>query len=123
MTRPIEKSKPYGIDFKERVTVVLRLLPDIDARLRAHIRRRGDVSAFVLAMLHSVDLWRVPVIRITFKEENAVSTACKLAANDYGELKRIARARQCSINALLNSAIGQYADTLRMTSPNPKRTL
>lgn len=117
MTRPIEKSQRYGSELKKRVTVVLRLLPDVDARLRTHIRRRGDVTSFIVGMLGTVDLWHVPVLSLTFKEEHPISTACKLTANEHSEVKRVAKARHCSINALMNSAIGQYADTLRTTRP------
>jgi hypothetical protein len=92
----------------ETVLFCLRLLLDVDARLRKHIGRRGELVTLIVLILNTIDLRSVPLLEFGSDLEDLVATTVKLPAALHANLKRIASARQSSMNALMNSAIWAY---------------
>jgi hypothetical protein len=92
------------------VLFCLRLLLDVDARLRKHIDRRGELVTLIVLILNTIDLRSVPVLELSSDLEDLVATTVKLPAALHANLKRIASARQSSMNALMNSAIWAYTE-------------
>jgi hypothetical protein len=90
------------------VLFCLRLLLDVDARLRKHIGRRGELVTLIVLILNTIDLRSVPLLEFGSDLEDLVATTVKLPAALHANLKRIASARQSSMNALMNSAIWAY---------------
>jgi hypothetical protein len=97
------------------VLFCLRLLLDVDARLRKHIGRRGELVTLIVLILNTIDLRSVPLLEFGSDLEDLVATTVKLPAALHANLKRIASARQSSMNALMNSAIWAY------TQERPKK--
>jgi hypothetical protein len=92
------------------VLFCLRLLLDVDARLRKHIGRRGELVTLIVLILNTIDLRSVPVLEFSSDLEDLAVTTVKLPAALHANLKRIASARQSSMNALMNSAIWAYTE-------------
>jgi hypothetical protein len=90
------------------VLFCLRLLLDVDARLRKHIDRRGELVTLIVLILNTIDLRSVPLLELGSDLEDLVATTVKLPAALHANLKRIASTRQSSMNALMNSAIWAY---------------
>ena len=88
----------------------LRLLLDVDARLRKHIDRRGELVTLIVLILNTIDLRSVPVLELESDLEDLVATTVKLPAALHANLKCVASARQSSMNALMNSAIWAYTE-------------
>jgi hypothetical protein len=92
------------------VLFCLRLLLDVDARLRKHIDRRGELVTLIVLILNTIDLRSVPVLELSSDLEDLVATTVKLPAALHANLKRISSARHSSMNALMNSAIWAYTE-------------
>jgi hypothetical protein len=92
------------------VLFCLRLLLDVDVRLRKHIDRRGELVTLIVLILNTIDLRSVPVLELSSDLEDLVATTVKLPAALHANLKRIASTRQSSMNALMNSAIWAYTE-------------
>jgi hypothetical protein len=90
------------------VLFCLRLLLDVDARLRKHIGRRGELVTLIVLILNTIDLRSVPLLEFGSDLEDLAATTVKLPAALHANLKRTASARQSSMNALINSAIWAY---------------
>ena len=88
----------------------LRLLLDVDTRLRKHIRRRGELVTLIVLILDTIDLRSVPVLEFSSDLENLLTTTVKLPAALHAKLKNVAYLRQSSMNALMNSAIWAYTN-------------
>jgi len=97
---------------KNLATVPLRLMPEIDADMRNHVRRRGDLAKLITATLEHVPLTTVPLRPVHFAKEGASETLCKVPAKLYAKAKSTASERGCSVNTLMNSAIAAYSKTL-----------
>jgi hypothetical protein len=92
------------------VLFCLRLLLDVDAKLRKRIGRRGELATLIVLILNTIDLRSVPVLEFRSDLEDLAVTTVKLPAALHANLKRIASARQSSMNALMNSAIWAYTE-------------
>jgi hypothetical protein len=92
------------------VLFCLRLLLDVDARLRKHIDRRGELVTLIVLILNTIDLKSVPVLELKSDLEDLVATTVKLPPSLHANLKHVASVRQSSMNALLNSAIWAYTE-------------
>jgi hypothetical protein len=94
----------------DSVLFCLRLLLDVDSRLRKHLGRRGELVTLIVLILNTIDLKSVPVLELKSDLEELVTTTVKLPAALHTNLKRIANARNSSMNALMNSAIWAYTE-------------
>lgn len=86
----------------------LRLLSEVDTRLRKHIGRRGELVTLVVLILNTIDLKTVPVLELSSDLQELAATTVKLPAALHANLKRIATLRRSSMNVLMNSAIWAY---------------
>jgi hypothetical protein len=64
----------------------------------------------IVLILNTIDLRSVPLLEFGSDLEDLVATTVKLPAALHANLKRIASARQSSMNALMNSAIWAYTE-------------
>jgi hypothetical protein len=92
------------------VLFCLRLLLNVDARLRKHIDRRGELVTLIVLILNTIDLRSIPVLELSSDLEDLVVTTVKLPASLHARLKDIASARHSSMNALMNSAIWAFTE-------------
>jgi hypothetical protein len=87
-----------------------KLTLSVDFRLRRHLGRRGQLVTLIVLILNIIDLMTVPVLEFSSDLEELIATTVKLPAALHANLKRIASARQSSMNALMNSAIWAYTE-------------
>ena len=92
------------------VLFCLRLLLDVDARLRKHIGRRGELVTLIVLILNTIDLKSVPVLELSSDLEDLVVTTVKLPVSLHANLERVASMRHSSMNVLLNSALWAYSE-------------
>jgi hypothetical protein len=85
-------------------------LLDVDARLRKHIDRRGELVTLIVLVLNTIDLKSVPVLELRSDLEDLVVTTVKLPVALHANLKCVTSMRQSSMNALLNGAIWAYTE-------------
>jgi hypothetical protein len=88
----------------------LRLLFNVDARLRQNLGRRGELTTLIVLILNTIDLRTVPVLELRSDLEGLLATTVKLPRAIHENLKEVANLRQSSMNALLNSAIWEYTE-------------
>jgi hypothetical protein len=92
------------------VLFCFKLTLSVDFRLRRHLGRRGQLVTLIVLILNIIDLMTVPVLEFSSDLEELIATTVKLPAALHANLKRIASARQSSMNALMNSAIWAYTE-------------
>jgi hypothetical protein len=88
----------------------LRLLLGVDARLRKHTGRRGELVTLIVLILNTIDLKIVPVLELGSGLEEPLATTVRLPAALHASLKCVASSRRSSMNALMNSAIWAYTE-------------
>lgn len=94
----------------ETVLFGLRLISEVDSRLRKHIGRRGELVSLIVLILNTIDLTTVPVLELGSDLQELAATTVKLPSALHAMLKQVAMRRRSSMNALLNSAIWAYTD-------------
>jgi hypothetical protein len=92
------------------VLFCLRLLLGVDARLRKHTGRRGELVTLIILILKTIDLKTVPILELGSRQEEPLATTVRLPAALHAGLKCVASSRQSSMNALMNSAIWAYTE-------------
>ena len=87
----------------------VRLLIDLDKLLRARRRYQGDLSASINDALLAVNLNTVKLVTLQGKKKQiARETQVVILRRLIRRIKRIADARSCSINQLVNSGLMAY---------------
>jgi hypothetical protein len=87
----------------------VRLLIGLDKLLRAKQRYQGDLSASINDALLAVNLNTVKLVTLQGrKKQTARETQVVLLRRLIRRIKRIADARGCSINQLVNSGLMAY---------------
>ena len=82
--------------------------PDVDAKLREHVKRRGELVKLIVLILKTVDLSTVPLLELSSGFQDLLSTTVHLPVALHDRLKRVAEKRHSTMNALLNSAVWAY---------------
>lgn len=91
----------------EAVKLHVQLLPEIDEIMRLGISRRGDLRNLLLQMFAEVDMKAVTLPEMQFDHGigNAKATTLNVPCSVHERLKRTAKKRGCSMNALVNGGI------------------
>lgn len=87
-----------------------RFMANVDAQLRRHISRRGELLQLIVLILKTVDLSTIPILEISSDLQDLAATTVKLPISLHAKLKRAAARRQSSMNALMNSAVLAYME-------------
>lgn len=99
----------------------LRLTPEVDRLFRNRIRRRGDLTRILNAMLDAANLKTIELVDLGIKsgQQTVEETSFTISAEQHQRLTDASQVRECSINKLLNSAI---LSECRTHAHRPKRT-
>ncbi len=96
----------------------VRLLVGLDRLLRKRRRYQGDLSASINDGLLAVNLNTVKLVTLQGKKkQTAKETQVVLLCRLIRRIKRIADARGCSINQLVNSGLTAYYAKQRLSKP------
>lgn len=85
----------------------MRLRPEVEAKLRERISRRGELVALIVHILETVDLESVRGLEPYAVREHP-GTSARIPVKLHKRLKKFSRARDTSMSALVNGAIDWY---------------
>ena len=102
--RPMAIRRNVGFDVFN-----VRLLTGLDKLLRAKRRYQGDLSASINDALLAVNLNTLKLVTLQGKKKQTASeTQVVILRRLISRLHRVAKARNCSINQLVNSGLMAY---------------
>jgi predicted transcriptional regulator len=87
--------------------LVIRLLPGLEEHLRAEMRYRGDLQSMIMEAINSVDLESVRLVELA-SETRMSPTMISLQPKVHTYLKDLAKARNTSMNIMVNTAIAHW---------------
>jgi hypothetical protein len=90
----------------------VRFTSSVDESLRRNLRRRGDLSRYVLQSLRRINLRTVALLDLANAEDKAPMTQVGLPQPVIERVRKIATARGCSLNCLVNSAVQKHCSRL-----------
>jgi hypothetical protein len=100
--KPESSTKP-----EDRVRLAYRLLFTLDDALRTLMKRRGELSMYVLEALDSADFQKMPLVDINL-EIKAPEVNMFVPTELYQKIRAAAEKRDVSLNVIVNSAIAQW---------------
>lgn len=102
------KAKPEsGTKPEDRVRLAYRLLFTLDDALRTLMKRRGELSMYVLEALDSADFQTMPLVDINL-EIKAPEVNMFMPTELYQKIRTAAEKRDVSLNVIVNSAMAQW---------------
>lgn len=100
--KPESSTKP-----EDRVRLAYRLLFTLDDALRTLMKRRGELSMYVLEALDSADFQKMPLVDINL-EIKAPEVNMFMPTELYQNIRAAAEKRDVSLNVIVNSAMAQW---------------
>ncbi len=100
--KPESSTKPG-----DRVRLAYRLLFTLDDALRTLMKRRGELSMYVLGALDSADFQKMPLVDINL-EIKAPEVNMFMPTELYQKIRSAAEKRDVSLNVIVNSAMAQW---------------
>jgi hypothetical protein len=89
--------------------LIVRLLPDLNDKLRRRLLYRGDLSSTVAEAINAVeDLEVVPLVNMGRVGEVDRTTTITLPTKTRAKLQKAAVKRGCTMNALVNTAVALW---------------
>jgi hypothetical protein len=102
------KAKPEsGTKPEDRVRRAYRLLFTLDDALRTLMKRRGELSMYVLEALDSADFQKMPLVDINL-EINAPEVNMFMPTELHQKIRSAAEKRDVSLYVIVNSAMAQW---------------
>jgi hypothetical protein len=103
-----KKTRGSSVDEARSKTIKLavRLLEGLNKPLRAMTQYRGDLSEIVMEAIDQVDLAEAPLVDIRAAKAN--ETCVMLSDTSLRTLKKAAKQREASLNALVNTAVAHW---------------
>ncbi len=103
---PKPKKKAAGSGGPKMTKLAIRLLESLNGPVRTQTQYRGDLSQIVMDAVAEVDLKGSPLVDI--REPKAGETCVMLSEACLGVLKRAAKERGTSLNAIVNTAVAHW---------------
>ena len=100
--KPESSTKP-----EDRVRLAYRILFTLDDALRTLMKRRGELSMYVLEALDSADFQKMPLVDINL-EIKAPEVNMFMPTELYQKIRAAAEKRDVSLNVIVNSAMAQW---------------
>jgi len=102
------KAKPgNSTDPEDRVRLAYRMLFTLDDALRTLMKRRGELSMYVLEALDAADFLKMPLVDISL-EKKAPEVNMFMPTAVYQKIRAVAEKRDVSLNVIVNSAMAQW---------------
>ena len=100
--------KPQGSsgDRNRSIKLAVRFLTGLNGPLRGQTQYRGDLSQIVMDAIKPLDLTKVALVDI--REPKEEETCLMLAEDTMKALKKAAKDRDVSLNALVNTAVAHW---------------
>ncbi|MBM3815125.1 MAG: hypothetical protein FJW20_26195 [Acidimicrobiia bacterium] len=104
--KAVIKQKPDTAE-TDRVRLAYRLLNTLDDALRTLMKRRGELSAYMIEALESADFAKMPLVDINL-EAKAPEVNMFMPTALYKKIRTGAEKRDVSLNVIVNSAMAQW---------------
>jgi len=103
-----KKTRGSSVDEARSKTIKLavRLLEGLNKPLRGMTQYRGDLSEIVMEAIGQVNLVEAPLVDIRAAKAN--ETCVMLSETALRTLKKAAKQREASLNALVNTAVAHW---------------
>jgi hypothetical protein len=103
-----KKTRGPSVDEARSKTIKLavRLLEGLNKPLRGMTQYRGDLSEIVMEAIDQVNLAEAPLVDIRAAKAN--ETCVMLSETALRTLKKAAKQREASLNALVNTAVAHW---------------
>ncbi|MCZ2075588.1 MAG: hypothetical protein LC130_11390 [Bryobacterales bacterium] len=88
------------------IKLAVRLLEGLNKPLRGMTQYRGDLSEIVMEAIDQVNLAEAPLVDIRAAKAN--ETCVMLSETSLRTLKKVAKQREASLNALVNTAVAHW---------------
>jgi hypothetical protein len=99
--------RPSADDARPKmIKLAVRLLEGLNKPLRGITQYRGDLSDIVMEAIDQVNLADAPLVDIRASKAN--ETCVMLSGAAIGTLKKAAKRREVSLNALVNTAVAHW---------------
>lgn len=103
----VVRQKPGGADLETRIRLAYRLLNTPDDTVHTLMKRRGDLSGYMIAALESADFLKMPLVDITM-EAKASEVNMFMSDELYKKIRAAAEKRDVSLNVISSSAIARW---------------
>jgi hypothetical protein len=103
----VRPKKTGGSMPENRIRLAYRLLNTLDDALRTHMKRRGDLSTFMIEALETADFNKMPLVDINM-EPKAPEVNMFMPDELYKKIRGGAEKRSVSLNVIVNSAMAQW---------------
>ncbi len=92
---------------ENRIRLAYRLLTTLDDALRTLMRRRGELTTFMIEALETADFLKMPLVDINM-ETKAPEVNMFMPDALYKKIRAAAEKRSVSLNVIVNSAMAQW---------------
>jgi len=103
----VRPKKTGGSMPENRIRLAYRLLTTLDDALRTLMRRRGELTTFMIEALETADFLKMPLVDINM-ETKAPEVNMFMADALYKKIRAAAEKRSVSLNVIVNSAMAQW---------------
>ena len=103
----VVKQKTGGAAVENRVRLAYRLLNTLDDALRTLMKRRGELSAYMIEALESADFAKMALVDINM-EPKAPEVNMFMPDALYKKIRATAEKRDVSLNVVVNSAMASW---------------
>ena len=103
----VVKQKTGGAAVENRVRLAYRLLNTLDDALRTLMKRRGELSAYMIEALETADFPKMALVDINL-EPKAPEVNMFMPDELYKKIRTTAEKRDVSLNVVVNSAMAQW---------------
>ena len=103
----VVKQKTGGSAVENRVRLAYRLLNTLDDALRTLMKRRGELSAYMIEALESADFTKMALVDIN-NEAKAPEVNMFMPDDVYKKIRTAAEKRDVSLNVIVNSAMAVW---------------
>ena len=112
----------------EKITFVIRLLPQVSESLRARARTHGDLSRTIETAIKDADLERMNLVPLggrpprsgEVREKVVKATTDSLGVPTYDAIDRAAQTRRKSKNVIINSALLWWLERTNRSKAKPE---
>ena len=113
------KPKKTGANVAEnRIRLAYRLLTTLDDALRTLMKRRGELTTFMIEALETADFLKMPLVDINM-EIKAPEVNMFMPDELYKKIRAAAEKRGVSLNVIVNSAMAQWLAKKRLVDIRP----
>lgn len=100
-----------GSSVANTVKICIRLVDPVNLPLRELVHYQGELTAYIVEAVESVDLGTVPLLSI--HDVRGKDTTIRVSEGLFARLSKFSKERKASVNVLINTAVALWLETKR----------